>query len=215
MSTSTPAAPPPPPRVPAGRLSAILREARLGARHAATILGVAALVGCADERALPTAPQSSALLGLISPTVVEGVPRLTPLARDITVSKVIDARGGRLSIPEAGLTVTVPRGAVLLPTRFTATAVAGSMAAYDFAPHGALFLAPLRMEQEMSKLDMRGLDPSRFQVGYFAGLDLLDVLLNTAVVTELLPLQLDDRVTVGRWDVRHFSGYMVSSGRSR
>ena len=80
---------------------------------------------------------------------MDGLQRTTPLAAPITVSKVIGADGGTLSIPEAGVTVTVPRGALAQTTTITMTARAGSLVAYDFAPHGITFAKPLVFSQQL------------------------------------------------------------------
>ena len=102
---------------------------RLGAR----LLSVLLLAGCARDAASPVEPTaaipqkpSAALLGLLP---VRGVTRATPLAKDISVSAVIDKKGGTLSIPEAGLTLVVPPNAVSTKTTFVATALAGKLVA--------------------------------------------------------------------------------------
>src|SRR5919107_6085997 len=90
---------------------------RLGAR----LLSIVLLAGCARDAASPVEPTAlppkpnAALLGLLP---VRGVTRAMPLANDISVSAVIDKRGGTLSIPEAGLTLVVPPNAVSEKTTF-------------------------------------------------------------------------------------------------
>ncbi len=97
--------------------------------------------------------QSAALLGLLP---VRGVTRAVPLKQNISVSAVIGQDGGTISIPDAGLTLVVPPGAVTSSTKFTATALAGRLVAYEFEPHGTKFAVPLRFTQDLKKLSLLG-----------------------------------------------------------
>ena len=85
------------------------------------------LAGCSSESTAPTgAAASSDVLGgvvgaatgvlktVLVPTL--GLQRTAPLSADITVSQSIGSAGGTLGIPAAGVTVTVPAGAVAGPT---------------------------------------------------------------------------------------------------
>ncbi|PYP79492.1 MAG: hypothetical protein DMD35_07965 [Gemmatimonadetes bacterium] len=58
--------------------------------------------------------------------------------------------GGTLAIVEAGVNVTLPRGALTSTTTITMTARAGSLVAYDFAPHGVV-LAAERRERDLDR----------------------------------------------------------------
>ena len=117
-------------------------------RLAARVLSVFLLAGCAHDATSPVEPTaaipgkpSESLLGLLLP--VRGVTRAVPLKNDITVKAVIGSKGGTLTIPDAGLTLVVPAGAVKSNTTFTATAIAGRLVAYEFEPHGTTFAVPL------------------------------------------------------------------------
>src|ERR1700716_1106905 len=99
----------------------------------------AAQAAPATELAAPVAsPASQDLLGGVLGTVgavtnalgltnATGVLRTTPLASSITVRKTIGRNGGVLSIPQAGVLVLVPRGALDQDTEITMTARAGSL----------------------------------------------------------------------------------------
>jgi hypothetical protein len=190
---------------------------------AGTLLIVA---GCRDSIApAPAAPttngQPQALLGLNIPLIdnllgtgdtVVVLQRATPLASNITATKVIGSGGGTLSLPDAGLTVTVPAGAVAYPTTFSVTALAGRPVAYEFGPHGAKFAKPLTMTQDLrvTYLNQASLSYLHFHAGYFtSSTNLIDALLR-AVVSELLPATVSANDMVVRFNVSHFSGYLVA-----
>ncbi|MBA3557172.1 MAG: hypothetical protein H0W30_01100 [Gemmatimonadaceae bacterium] len=173
------------------------------------------LAGCSDKSpGAPTAPAPEAFRALILPQAqpVDVVTRNTPLQSSISRSVSIGLLGGVISIPEAGLMVIVPAGAVLSRTTFTVNAPAGFAVAYEFGPHGARFLVPLVIEQ-----DLRNTNAYRntailgsLEAGYFTDLNSLSL---TALVTEILPVLYDPITAKARFTVEHFSGYLVASGR--
>jgi hypothetical protein len=179
-----------------------------------------AVAGCADGPstgpAAPPAPEASApqgaLLGLVALTPV--LQRSTSLAADVTVKARIGAEGGSFAIPAAGLRVVVPRGAVSEPTEFSATAIAGRAVAYEFEPHGARFARPLQITQELRGTEWIGLPLLNFRAAYFKDRDQLDPEKSLLQVDELLPLSLDLLRLQLRFNVEHFSGYAVSTGRA-
>jgi hypothetical protein len=188
----------------------------------------ASVAACSDmptEPARPTAgvhPGVSApsLEVVVPPVQATGLTRRTPLPQNVTVTKTIDAHGGTIRIREAGLRVFVPPGAVSHPVQFTATALAGSLVAYDFGPHGMRFQKPLRVEQELQKLDWgpartRAHGAWNLEAGYFKDRLQLDQSRGTALVDEFLPMWVDYDVHGQHlaFAVAHFSGYMVSCGR--
>jgi len=182
---------------------------RLGAR----LLSLFVLAGCARDAASPVEPTatipekpSAALLGLLP---VRGVTRSTPLAQNISVSAVIGKSGGTLTIPDAGLTLVVPAGAVTSNTKFTATALAGRVVAYEFEPHGTTFPVPLIVRQSLQGTTSPLALPS-FETGYFA--DRSQIVSSTlANVTEEIPVI--GGLGFVSFPVWHFSGYLVSSGK--
>ena len=202
---------------------------RLAARPLATFAAASLLIlaGCRDSIApapapvAPNAGQPEALLGINLPIVddllgggdtVVVLQRATPLPANITVTKLIGSGGGTISVPDAGLTVSVPAGAVAYPTAFTVTALAGRPVAYEFGPHGTKFAKPLTMTQDLrvSYLTPQALQYLHFHAGYFSSTtNLIDRLLR-AVVGELLPASADANDMVVRFNVSHFSGYLVA-----
>ena len=192
-------------------------------RPAGLVIAAAlALAGCSDRAPVaPVAPPPSQLLGLpllSSSQQVSVVTRAVPLANDISTDAWIGPLGGSLRIPEAGLTVTVPPGAVLSRTYFSATALKGNLVAYEFGPHGKTFLVPLIMNQSTKGLNVtNSLTNALFpiQAGYFPSRDGLDLAAGTALVTELLPVKLDLGLGSATFTVGHFSGYLLASGRAQ
>ena len=183
------------------------------------------LVACsADQVAAPTqmkaspAGASSSLLGGLLGTVSSvlttntAVQRTTPLAAPITVSKQIGYYGGTLSIPEAGVTVTVPVGALYKTTTITMTARAGSLLAYDFSPTGTVFNKPLVFNQSLNGTNVTLLQAPLLRLGYYSDPGLLGTL--TATVSDLLA----GVVNLVDWSftapINHFSGYVVVCGRT-
>lgn len=140
-----------------------------------------------------------------------GLQRSAPLAADITVSQSIGTAGGTLSIPAAGVTVTVPAGAVSGPTQFTMTARAGSLIAYDFAPHGITFAKPLVFTQSLNGTNATLLNKAFLELGYYADPSQLNS------VGGLLSELTSGVVNLLSWNftanIKHFSGYMVACGR--
>lgn len=204
-----------------------------------TFASVAVLVSaasCADAPGTaptpPAAPQSLLGLPLTEPLdpIAEplqqtldatGLPlvssvlrRKTALASDITASALVGEEGGFLAIPGAGLRVDIPRGAVLgSPIRITARAMAGSVVAYDFEPHGIRFAKPLRVTQELGGTQWLQTNPLLLKAVYFKDASQVDVLTGLVKIDEVLPVNLDalrGRLSFG---VAHFSGYAVSTGR--
>ncbi|MGE0158162.1 MAG: hypothetical protein AB7T31_02050 [Gemmatimonadales bacterium] len=188
----------------------------LRTRHSrALLLGAFTLISACSD--LPTAPEVEPLAptyGLLGDLVgvvrgtVDGVVqtvatvlspvlnREDPLRRDEVVSETIGRWGGTIVLPRAGLTVTVPPGALDRPTRITVKAPAGDLLGYEFAPHGLQFDRPVILTQEVSRTAAaRGLE-----VVYFDG-DLQP----TVGVLEVLPVAtFRDRAVFA---IEHFSGY--------
>lgn len=201
---------------------------RLTPRTLAPIItGLVLIVaGCRDAIApAPAAPVSAAhpeaLLGLNIPILdnllgtgdtVVVLQRAVPLPSNVSATQIIGSAGGTLSLPQAGLTVTVPAGAVAYPTVFSVTALAGRPVAYEFGPHGTKFAKPLTMTQDLrvTFLDPRLVSYMHFHAGYFSSsTNLIDNLLR-AIVSELLPASTDADNMVVRFNVSHFSGYLVA-----
>jgi hypothetical protein len=183
-----------------------------------------AVASCSTDRSTAPLPRvtsssetpSSDLLGAVTGTVtslisVDGLQRTTPLAAPITVSKSIGVAGGTLAIPEAGVTVIVPAGALAAPTTITMTARAGSLVAYDFAPHGITFAKPLVFTQQLRGTNATILTAPFLGLGYYKDASLLTKA--GGLVSELL----GGVVNLTSWtftgSIPHFSGYIVTCGR--
>jgi len=198
----------------------MLITARRGALMAASLLIVA---GCSVETTAPSRASGASpdllggvmgtATGLVKTTLtqVSGLRRNAPLAAAITVTQTIGASGGTLSIPQAGVTVTVPAGAVAGPTMFTMTARAGSIVAYDFAPHGVVFAKPLVFNQSLTGTSATLLNTPLLELGYYA--DPSQLLPGGGMLSELT----SGVVNLLDWsftaNIKHFSGYMVGCGR--
>jgi hypothetical protein len=184
-------------------------------RFRALLLGAFTFVAACSD--LPTAPETEPvapqnglvgdLLGVVVGTVdtlVDVVvavlsPVLTredPLLRDEVVSQYVGRWGGTIRLPRAGLTVTVPPGALDRPTRITVRAPAGDLLGYEFAPHGLEFDRPVILTQEVS----RRMAAEGLEVVYFEG-DLQP----TVGVLEVLPVATFRDQAV--FAIEHFSGY--------
>jgi ZU5 domain len=183
-------------------------------RFGARLVSVLLLAGCARDATAPVEPvatpdtANAALLGLLP---VRGVTRAMPLANDIAVSAVIGSTGGTLTIPEAGLTLVVPAGAVSSDIRFTATALAGKLVAYDFQPHGTKFAVPLQFTQDLRKTNLLATLTSPLIDGaYFADRSRLNQASGTAFVSELRAATVSLLQFRASFPIDHFSGYLIS-----
>jgi hypothetical protein len=208
----------------AGRIAASGTKAKRFARSATMLAAVALsgmLAGCSDSIVAPqpVAPESGPKAGLLGDVLnlvtaplqnVLGLLRLSPqpeLVRSITV----DASGGVLNIPETGLRLTIPRGAVSARTTITVKSLAGLTVAYDFAPHGTKFAVPLEFSQDLAGTKVKA--GAVLTGGYFASPTQLLTWLGLGKVNEVLPARVENGRAV--FNVSHFSGYMVSTGRAQ
>jgi len=184
---------------------------------------IAAPSALAAPIAAPSAPASQDLLGGLLGTVTavtnslgltnaNGVLRTTPLERDITVQKTIGHNGGVLSIPDAGVTVIVPYGALDRDTEITMTARAGLLLAYDFEPHGVTFRVPLVINQNLNGTNVGLLSPLSLKLGYYSDPSMLGK--TTALVSELVGGLTSILTRTFTAPIKHFSGYVIVCGRS-
>ena len=188
-------------------------------RLAALALGAITLASCGVEhptlpqlqQSSPDAPASDLLGALTSLIGVNGLQRTTPLAAPITVTKAIGTEGGTLAIPQAGVTVTVPRGALTKTTTITMTARAGNLVAYDFAPHGVVFAKPLVFSQQLRGTNATLLSAPLLSLGYYEDASLLGK--TGGLVSELLRGTVNTLSWTFTSSIPHFSGYIVTCGR--
>lgn len=189
------------------------------------MLGVAALavvgVACADAPSAPPMPAapSFALMPLVStvvePTTVTALTRDVPLATSQTRSFSVSRSGGEFIWKEMGLRVTVPADAFKgKPLTITVTALAGDVVAYDFGPDGQRFDRPLEVRQDLRGTNFWRLGKDAQVVGaYFKSHLQVSDATNTAVIDAFEPTEVDLTNSHVRFQVTHFSGYMVSTGR--
>jgi hypothetical protein len=186
----------------------------------AALLSVVALAGCATDAPTAALPRlttgdptsSSDLLGSLTSLLgVNGLQRTTALAAAITVTKTIGGDGGTLAIPSAGVTVTIPRGALIAPTVITMTARAGTLVAYDFAPHGITFAKPLVFTQQLKGTNASLLTAPLLHLGYYTDPKLLTA--TGGLISELLGGAVDTLTWTFSAKIPHFSGYIVTCGR--
>ncbi|HET9011820.1 MAG TPA: hypothetical protein VFN38_08390 [Gemmatimonadaceae bacterium] len=199
------------------------RFRRAGLLAAALLIGVSS--ACNTERASApatvAAPASApsrdlvgGLLGTVTNTLkltkATGLLRTTPLPAPITVTRTIGYWGGTLAIPEAGVTVVVPVGALSKDTQISMTARAGSLVAYDFEPHGVTFAKPLAFTQSLRGTNVSLLTVLQLKLGYYSDPGLLGQ--TTAIVSELVSGVGSLLTWTFTAPIRHFSGYIVLTG---
>ncbi|HEX9562782.1 MAG TPA: hypothetical protein VF981_02380 [Gemmatimonadaceae bacterium] len=173
-------------------------------------LAAVGLGACAADS--PTAPMPPDA----SPALLADLFKKQPLERDVslrsdvTVRALIGSGGGRISLPGQGFTLIVPRGAVRNDTRFSVTAVAGTMVAYEFEPHGTTFRVPLVAIQDLNDTSYRLRLLSSLTAGYFESRTQLFNLDGTVILNELIPGILSPLTGRFSWPIEHFSGYIVA-----
>ena len=134
----------------------------------------------------------------------------------IRVSKTIDQSGGTISIPETGLTVSFPAGAVAGPITILITSDQ-KYVAYKMEPTGTRFLKDVTVTQLLNTTAIFGV-PLRSQLYavYIADdnvklsgkVPVLEIEPGTTIFSVLNSLLPQAHV----WTIRHFSHYMLASG---
>jgi hypothetical protein len=134
---------------------------------------------------------------------------------EFKVSRTIGRFGGTISIPETGLTVTFPVGALSSDVKITVTSDRDYVA-YKFAPEGIQFDKDVVVTQSLRNTEFYGQELSTTL--YVAYLDdreslggkikALEVLATTTIFSLTSPLLPEAQV----WIIRHFSRYMLASG---
>lgn len=139
-----------------------------------------------------------------------------PYKTEFSVSKTIDASGGTISMPETGLIISFPAGAVNAPITITVTAD-DKYVAYKMQPTGTKFLEDVTVTQLLNTTSIFG-RPLKGQLyaAYIADdnaklsgkVQALEIEPSTTIFSPLDPLLPQAQV----WIIRHFSRYMLSSG---
>lgn len=146
-------------------------------------------------------------------TRVSVLTRRSDLKRDYLVAGDIGPAGGSLRIAEAGVTISFPPNAVSQKTRITMRALAGKAVAYEFEPHGLNFAVRPTIEQDLEKTNWKQVVKGNVEGVYFADPASLDRQLSEADADEFFLISTKGEETLS-FSVPHFSGYLVSSGRT-
>ena len=189
-------------------------------RSFVALTGAILIASCADSSAPDvTAPPSG--LGLSGPaTDAEGRQfaalwwKQENLAAPVQVSKTIDELGGVLTIPETGLTMEFPAGAVSGPITITVTADQ-KYVAYKMEPAGTQFLKDVVVTQSMSSTQLSG-RPLQNQIYATYIADDSVSLSGRVPVLEIEPSKtvFYPNTTIPQahvWIIKHFSRYMLAS----
>lgn len=130
---------------------------------------------------------------------------------DETKTQRIGPKGGTIELKESGLKITVPEGALFFPIDITVSRVDNDDIAYEFQPHGLIFMRPLTFSQDLKDTEFDGIKSlGSLQGAYFK--DVSQFSRFGAWINELMQVRLKgNRVEMDIW---HFSGYMMSTGRA-
>lgn len=187
-------------------------------RSFAPLAGAFLIASCAapDLSAPPPSVAGILPVGDALGLQLKAVPWKSQLDGPITVSQTIDASGGTISIPETGLTIEFPAGAVMLPVAITVTADE-KYVAYTMEPAGTQFRKDVRVTQLLDGTSVGGLPLiSGLFAAYIADdgvnlsgvLPVLELEPSTTIFSLLSPLLPQAEV----WTIRHFSRYILASG---
>ena len=200
-------------------------------RVLALLLGVLASSACTDRAAtdLVASAPSARAIGSRLPTA--DLPGLLPdpsglslqaiwwdnqLRGEVSVTRTIGAEGGTISIPQTGLTMVFPAGAVRKPTKIKITADSRYVA-YKMEPTGTQFLKDVTVTQLLRPTQLFGHPlQNELYAAYIAddGISLsgkipvIEIEPSRTIFSLLQPLLPEAQV----WIIRHFSRYMLASG---
>ena len=182
-------------------------------------LAVALLIAscAAPDLANPTAPvETISSAGDALDLELRAVTWQRQLDGPLTVSQTIDQAGGTISIPQTGLTIEFPAGALTSAVDITVTADE-KYVAYKMEPSGTQFRKDVRVTQLLNPTSIFGLPlTSGLYAAYIADdnvnlsgvLPVLELEPATTIFSLLSPLLPEAEV----WTIRHFSRYILASG---
>jgi hypothetical protein len=180
-------------------------------------LSLLLLVSCTTSDA-PSAPNRAASHGLLSGIVgnsttslVAPIGRVTALPADVSWSFVAGPDGAESTNAALGITITIPRGALASTQLITVTAPAGRAIAYEFSPH-LTFAVPVQLTQAL-RGTAAGLTGRLLTAGHFTtgGLSLSSA--GLTAVDEAVPVVVDLLSGAAHFNVGHFSGWIIATGR--
>ena len=200
--------------------SPMMRKRMTRALSAALALGVTTTIAaCNGDQAATTGPVVRQNVAIDQPQLATVLKRTVPLSHDVSASITIKGnRGGELRVPDAGLQVVIPGGALpsSAPVTITVTAVAGDAVAYEFEPHGIVFSVPLSATQDLKRTTWSGhTGKGTLEAAYFASGSDLDVAGGTALISDVFETDVAATGKHLRWGIPHFSGYVIVTGRGR
>ena len=198
------------------------------------LIAGAVVAGCSDRATSVSAPQNPAvqpnnsllggLLGGVLGTVgkllnivVSLVTRPSTLQNDIVWSFYAGPGGTVSANNTAGLSITVPPGALSQTVRITVTVKAGNVYNYQFQPEGLQFAVPVTVTQNISNNSLLGSllggltgTSTNVRGAYYSASTLqYDPSTGQATVNELEPtVSIPGYVS---FQIKHFSGYVLAS----
>jgi hypothetical protein len=133
-----------------------------------------------------------------------------------SVSAVINADGGILSIPSSDFSIIFPKGALSKPTQITITSDASGFVSYDMKPHGLHFARPVIVTQGLRNTGVYGtpLAVNAFCAYFPNDLLNLDGILKALEIetTTIFSNPRSGQPEVETWILNHFSRYILASG---
>jgi len=172
----------------------------------------------APDRSSPTAPVTTGASSLadVLGIQLQAISWTHQLDTPLTVSQTIDQAGGTISIPQTGLTIEFPAGAVRSAVTITVTADE-KYVAYEMEPAGTQFQKDVRVTQLLNTTSISGLPlGSALYAAYIADdgvnlsgvLPVLELEPSTTIFSLVSPLVPQAEV----WTIKHFSRYILASG---
>ena len=136
----------------------------------------------------------------------------------VSASATITPEGGVLQLPEAGLLMYFPPGAVARTTVVSAKARRGNHVVYDFQPHGLTFSTPIYVAQSLAYTELSSAR-ARAKRPYVSGAYLsngeADLFADgSATLAEIFDTHYSgtDGEMLAVFATTHFSGYVFVSG---
>ena len=120
-----------------------------------TLVATLALVGCTESSTPTNLEEQPAFFSHEPAPGFSVVLRDAPLPTSIRASAILGEEGGIVDLPEAGVRLVVPAGALDEATRITLVARAGGAMAFQLAPEGLELREPATLE-----VDISGADPT-------------------------------------------------------
>jgi hypothetical protein len=198
-------------------------------RYLVLAAGALTVISCGDYSS-PTSPTQSKLL---QPTLIVGA----SFARvaggslfkavkwgpshskvDQSVSAVVGSEGATLSLPGSDFSMTIPAGALSVPTTITVVSRGGPYVVYDMLPHGLRFNLPVIADQGLSATASYGtsagngvrsayLPVGSEQIGFDGSASPVEVEAATTYFYGAQPV-----AGTHAWILNHFSRYILISG---